>query len=201
MKLYSSPTSPFARMVQVVLLETGLQDDVEIVPVATSALSSNPDLIAVNPVGRIPTLVRPDGPAMFDSRVICRFLDARAKSGLYPDSRIWEVLTLEALGHGITESALAMAYERKLRPAEIRWDLWMDKQWEKAARGLGSLETRWMSHLNGPLNIGQIVVACSLSYIDFRHGDRGWRRGHESLAAWHAEFEARPSMQTTRPAE
>ncbi len=201
MKLFSSSASPFVRMVLVTLHETGQLDDVEVTPVSTTALNSDVDLIAVNPVGKIPALVRPNGPAMFDSRVICRFLDARANAGLYPESRIWEVLTLEALGHGITEAALAMSYERRLRPEEHRWDLWMDKQWDKAARGLDALERRWMSHLNGPRDIGQIAVACALGYIDFRHGDRNWRKGRDSLAAWHAEFETRPSMQATQPTQ
>lgn len=199
MKLFSSPTSPFVRMVLVTLRETGQLDDVDVTPIKTTALESDPELIAVNPVGKIPTLVRPNAPAMFDSRVICRFLDARANAGLYPENRIWDVLTLEAMGHGITEAALAMAYERNLRPADIRWNTWIDRQWDKAARGLDALETRWMSHLNGPLDISQIVVGCGLGYIDFRHGDRNWRSGRDSLAAWYEGFSQRPAMLETVP--
>ena len=97
MQLISSPISPFVRKVRVLLHETGLAGQVEELPVATTALATAPEAMAANPLGKIPALLRADGPAIYDSRVICRFLDSQGTGRLYPDSRIWEVLTLEAL--------------------------------------------------------------------------------------------------------
>jgi len=90
-----------------------------------------------------------------------------------------------------------MAYERRLRPEAEQSDDWVEAQWGKAARGIAAVNSRWMSHLTGPLNIGQIGMACALSYIDLRHDARGWRNGNSALAMWHAEFCQRDSMLST----
>jgi len=95
MQLFHSPTSPFVRKVLVLLRETGQLEDVEVVPAAGSPLDAAKMPTAHNPLGKIPALTRPDGPALFDSRVICRFLDDRAGGKLYPQApRLWECLTL-----------------------------------------------------------------------------------------------------------
>ena len=199
MKLISSPTSPFVRKVRVLIREAHLTDAVTEAPVTTTALNSAAEALAANPIGKIPALIRPEGPAIFDSRVICRYLDDHAGAGLYPASRLWEVLTLEALADGITEAALAMAYEVRLRPEGERSPAWVEAQWQKVARGIAAVEDLWMNHLTGPLNAGQIAVGCMLGYVDFRHGDRGWRDTHPALAKWFEGFDARPSMAATRP--
>lgn len=200
MKLLVSAASPFARKARVLIREAGREGEVEEVAVATTALATDPRIPAHNPLGRIPVLVRDDGPAIVDSRVICRFLDARFKAGLYPEARIWEVLTLEALADGIVDSALSMAYEMRLRPEEKRFPEWMDAQWGKVVQALDAIEGRWMSHLAGPLDMGQVALACALGYLDFRHGARGWREGRPLLTAWEAGMAARPSLEATKPA-
>ncbi len=199
MQLYFAPTSPFVRKVVVTLHETGQIDDVEMVSATGTPLDSTKMPTSQNPLGKIPTLVRPEGPALFDSRVICRFLDERAEGGLYPDARIWEVLTLEALADGIMEAAVLMVYESRCRPDDMVYDFWVEGQWTKISRALDVLNTRWISHLAGPLDMGQIAVGCALGYLDFRHGDRDWRQGRDALARWNIRFAARPSMQATRP--
>jgi len=199
MQLLVSPASPFVRKVRVLIREADLMDTVQEVNVATSPLNSAPEVVAANPMGKIPALIRDDGPAIYDSRVITRFLDDLAGANLYPASRIWEALTLEATADAIMDAAVSMAYEARLRPAEEQSENWIEAQWAKAARGIAAVNTRWMSHLTGPLNIGQIGMACALSYIDLRHDARGWRNGHEALAKWHAEFCARDSMVATKP--
>jgi glutathione S-transferase len=144
--------------------------------------------------------VRDDGPALYDSRVICRYLDDRAKAGLYPAApRLWDVLTLEATADGILEAAVLMAYESRVRPEEMRLPAWVEGQWAKIDRALDALEDRWLSHLKGPLDIGQIAVGAALGYLDFRHGGRDWRATRPGLAAWNAVFAERPSMVATRP--
>jgi glutathione S-transferase len=200
MQLYSSPASPFVRKVKVVLHETGQIDDVEMVAAAGTPVGGTTLPLSLNPLGKIPTLVRDEGPALFDSRVICRFLDDRAGGGLYPAARIWDVLTLEALADGIMEAAVLIVYESRCRPEEKVFDFWVEGQWVKVSRALDVLNTRWISHLVGPLDMGQIAVGCALGYLDFRHGDRNWRQGRDALAAWEARFSERASMEVTRPA-
>lgn len=197
-RVLSSPASPFVRKVRAVLIETA-QTDVDVVDVAAHPLGGDAALNATAPLGKIPALERDGGPTIFDSRVICRFLDHRAQAGLYPDARIWETLTLEALADGIMDAAVISVYEKRARPEELWHQPWLDAQWAKVDRALDALERQWMSHLHGPLDMGQIAVACALGYLDFRHGDKDWRAGRDSLAAWYARFAERPCMVETQP--
>jgi glutathione S-transferase len=200
MKLLVSSASPFVRKVRVLIREAERESEVEEVRVHTTALATDPAIPSHNPLGRIPTLIRDDGPAILDSRVICRFLDARFEAGLYPEARIWDVLTLEALADGILDSALAMTYEARLRPEERQWPDWIEAQWAKVARAFDAVESDWIAHLENPLDMGQIALACALGYIDFRHDARAWREGRPRLAAWEAQVAQRPSLTATAPA-
>lgn len=199
MKLFDNPASPFCRKVLVTLHETGQTDAVEVAFAIGHPLASEKMPTAENPLGKIPTLVRPDGPALYDSRVITRYLNDRAGAGLYPDREIWDVLTLEATADGIMEAALAMVYEGRTRPEDMQYAPYVEAQWAKVDRALDAVNTRWMAHLMAPLNIGQIAIGCALGYLDFRHGDRGWRNGHSGLADWYDGFAKRDSMVATEP--
>jgi len=201
MKLISSGTSPFVRKVHVLLHETGQLDDLDIVTARTSPFDTAPEVASANPLGKIPALIRDEGPTIYDSRVICRFLDDRAQSNLYPQGRLWETLTLEATADGIMEAAILMLYEHRLRPAEAVLETWVDAQWDKIAGAVDALNARWISHLRGPLDMGQIAVGCALAYLDFRHDARGWRHGNDALDDWFALFSQRDSMTATQPAE
>ena len=198
MRLYHSPTSPFGRKVMVVILETGLQ--VEVVSVTGSPIAPGTLPVDRNPLGKIPTLERDDGMALFDSRVICRYLDEMTEAGLYPvKPALWETLTLEATADGILDAAVLMAYEMRLRPEDKRFPDWLEAQWTKVARSLDAIEAGWMGHLAGPLDMAQIGLGCALAYLDFRHGARNWREGRPALAAWEAGFAQRPTMLATQP--
>lgn len=199
MKLMMAGPSPFVRKVLVTLHETDQEKEVDYEIVTTSPTGPDPALISANPVGKIPALIRADAPTLYDSRVICRYLDHRAGAGLYPEKRLWDTLTLEATADGMMEAAVLMVYEERFRPAEKRYDPWVEGQWAKVDRAVGALGTRWISHLQGPLDMGQIAVACALGYLDFRHPARSWRTGNDALAQWYAGFCARPSMQATEP--
>ncbi len=199
MQLLAASASPFVRKVRVLLHETGQDGDFETVFVTTGPMATDAAVAAANPVGKIPTLARDDGPAIYDSRVICRFLDARAGAGMYPEGRLWEVLTLEATADGIMDAAVLMVYERRFKPEEVQYGPWLDAQWAKVARALDAIESRWMGHLAGRLDMAQIAVGCALGYLDFRHADRNWRNGRDALAAWYAAFSERDSMQATVP--
>ena len=197
MKLIMSPPSPFARKARVLLRETGLIDRAEEIEVSSTPLNSASEILAANPLGKIPALIREDGPAIYDSRVITRYLDDMADAGLYPTTRLYEVLTLEATADAIMDVTVGMIYGQRFRDDATDWT---EAQWGKAERGIAAINGRWMSHLNGPLDMAQIAVSCALSYVDLRHDARNWRHENEALAKWQAEFEDRNSMQATKPA-
>lgn len=199
MKLLMSPLSPFVRKVRVVLRELDLLDQVQELQVSTTPLASDPAVVAANPTGKIPALVRDSGPALYDSRVITRFLNDHAGGKLYPQAHIWDILTLEATADAIMDATVAMSYEIRLRPESQQSPDWIEAQWGKASRTIAAVNARWISHLQGPLNIGQIGMACALSYVDLRHDQRGWRNGNDALAAWHADFTQRAAMIATAP--
>ena len=193
MKLFYSPTSPFVRKVSVLILETGLQ--VERIPGSGTPLDPGQAPIAQNPLGKVPTLVDGDR-VLFDSRVICRYLDDKAGAGLY-QPETWAILTQEALADGILEAALLMVCEGRLRPEGLRFAPWVEGQWAKIARALDSLEA---APPQGALTMGQIALGCALGYLDFRHGPRDWRKGRPQLAVWAEGFASRPAMQASLPA-
>ncbi|MDQ7071173.1 MAG: glutathione S-transferase family protein [Rhodobacterales bacterium] len=201
MKLISAGASPFVRKVHVLLHETGQTGDVEIIDIKTAPTNSHSDAIAANPSGKIPSLIREDGPAIYDSRVITRYLDARANANLYPEARLWEVLTLEATADSIMDAAVLITYENRLRaPAMVSTD-WTDAQWGKVSRAVKAVNDRWMSHLAGPLDMSHVAVGCALGYLDFRHDARGWRKGNDALDDWFAAFSQRDAMVTTAPSD
>jgi glutathione S-transferase len=199
MQLFHSATSPYVRKVDVLIAEAGIAG---VARVAASGTPVAPDakVIAQNPLGKVPALLREDGPALYDSRVICRYLDDQANAGFYPAGpRLWDTLTVEATADGILDAALLMVYESRIRPEDLRYAPWVEGQWLKIARALDALESQWIDHLQGPLDMGQIATGCALGYLDFRHSARNWRQDHARLAAWEAGFAARPSMLATVP--
>jgi len=201
MRLFHSPTTPFGRKVMVALLETGLIDRVAVIAAAGTPVDPGTMPLGTNPLGKIPVLELDDGLALYDSRVICRYLDDCAAGGLYPSApRLWQTLTLEATADGMLDAAVLMVYEARVRPEDKRFDGWVEGQWAKIARALDALETRWRDHLAGPFDMGQVALACALAYLDFRHAHRIWRTNHAALAAWYEGFSQRPSMRATVPA-
>ena len=197
MKLIMAEASPFARKVRVLLRETNQLEEVEEVSIATSPFQVNEQAKAANPTGRIPSLTRADVPALYDSRVITRYLDAKAAAGMYPEAKLWDVLTVEATGDSMMDSAVSISYELRLRPQEEVSTEWTDAQWAKVMGGCDALQNQWMDLLNGPLNMAHISIACALGYLDLRHDARNWRQGHDALAAWFADFSKRPSFHKT----
>ena len=199
MQLYTSPATPFGRKVMALILELGLEDRVEVINVAGTPLATGSLPVDQNPLGKIPALQTDDG-VIYDSRVICRYLNDLAGRALYPAvPGLWACLTREATVDGILEAALAMVYEVRLRPVDKQFPEWIEAQWAKVARALDVIETQWPDALGGPLEMPQIALACALDYLDFRLDARAWRRGRPRLAAWEAEFSKRPAMLATRP--
>ena len=200
MLLYTNPASPFGRKVAVVAHETGLASRIEIRDEALSPVSPNDAVSAANPLGKIPCLVTDDGKTLYDSRVIAEYLDSlHGGERLFPadgDPR-WRALRRQALGDGIMDAAVAARYEATLRPEAYRWDGWIEGQRRKVAQGLDRLEAE-AAGLDS-VDIGLVAAGCALGYLDFRYADWPWRPGRPRLAAWFERFDARASMQQTRP--
>lgn len=200
MQLIVSPTSPFVRKVRVLLRDTGKEDLIEEIEVATTPINTDPKAQAANPLGKIPALIRPEGISLYDSNVITRYLDQLWNLGYYPETRLFETLTLEATANGIMDAAVSATYESRLRPETQQSPDWVEAQHKKVFNALRAIEERWMSHLAGPFDMGHIATATALEYLDFRHSDRNWRGSFPALAAWHKAIAERPSLASTRPA-
>ena len=201
MKLIYSPPSPFVRKFTTLIHHTNLNDRIELVNVKTTALSVAEQARSANPLGKIPVMILEDGKAIFDSRVITRFLDELAGSNLYPEERIYDILTLEALADGIMESAVSITYESKLRPENEQSPSWMEAQWSKVLHAVKALDSGEFNAMDGEMNMGQIAVSCSLGYLDFRHDARQWRNGHSNLASWNDEMMKLPALIKTIPTD
>ncbi|MFN0113498.1 MAG: glutathione S-transferase [Paracoccaceae bacterium] len=204
MRLFHSLTSPFVRKVMVLLIETGLAGSVTLVPAMGNPLDPGTMPVAQNPLGKIPCLVLNDGTALYDSRVICRFLDDRAGGRLYPKGpALWTTLTIEATADGILVAAVLARYEMHVRAETSRSPEWQDAQLAKVDRALDALEGRWAAQdpaadPDAP-DMGHIAVACALGYLDFRFAHRDWRAARPALVRWFAAIAARPSLAATRP--
>jgi len=200
MKLFYSPLSPYVRKCMVVAHELGLADRIEKLERSGTPLDPNPEIVAANPVGRIPALLTEDVGTLMDSRVICRYLNHLGGGALYGSGLAeFPIIAREALAEGMIDSALLAAYEARLRPEEIRFQPWVDGQRAKVKRGAKAFEDR-IDEMSGDLTIDQIALGAALGYVDFRHPDLGWREACPKLAEWYAGFSDRPSMQATKPA-
>jgi glutathione S-transferase len=200
MKLAYSPASPYVRKVRVCAEECGLSNRIE--NVATKVLPSEPnrDYARMAPLMKVPSLELDDGTVLFDSIVICEYLDQLCGAGkLFPpvgDKR-WRALRLHALADGILDAAVLTRYETFLRPEALRWDAWTQGQLLKVDQALDFLEANGRD-LDG-INIGTIAVGCALGYLDFRYADRRWRDSRPRLAAWYETMAQRESFKKTVP--
>lgn len=201
MKLAYSAASPYVRKVMIVAIEAGLDSKIEKLPMMVRPDQPNAALATDNPLMKVPTLVTDAGDKLFDSRVICAYLD-----GLNPGAKLipepgparWKALSLEALGDGMTDAGLLVRYETALRPKELQWKEWIDGQTKKVMQGLDQLE-KDTSVLSGPLNIGQIAVVCGLGWMKFRNVFGDVLATRPKLAAAIAKLEERPSFKATVP--
>ncbi len=200
MKLYYASASPFVRKCLVTAIELGLDDRIELVTVATTPIAPAAELHAVNPTRKIPALVAEDGQALYDSAVICEYLDALGGNHLIPadGAERWAVRRQESLADALLDAAVITRYEMAVRPEDKRWDTWIEAQKGKIDSALGQME-RDAAKFGGAIHMGAIAFACALGYLDYRFADDGWRDGHDKLAAWYEGFAQRPAMQRTVP--
>ena len=200
MLLISSPASPYVRKVTALAAIKGLTDQIK-AQKKDDYLASKGDAAFANPLNKIPVLLLDDGTAIYDSHVICEFLDAQSASHvLFPGEgpARWKTLTMGAMADGVLDAALLLVYEKRYRPEEKWHPEWMAMQQAKIDTALDELEAAppaWGAHPD----YGHLSVACALGYLDFRHEGK-WRANRPNLVAWFERFhEAVPTFAQSAP--
>jgi glutathione S-transferase len=200
MKLLSNALSPYGRKVKLTIALKGLGSQIEMVSVDTNP-GTNVEINSANPLGKIPALVLDDKTPIFDSNVICEYLDSlKPAPVLFPKSgpERWKTLVLGSLADGILDAALLLVYEKRFRP-EDKWHApWQQRQQAKIDRALDQLEKSPPAWSGSP-DYGHLTLACALGYLDFRHEGK-WRAGHPKLVAWLDQYaKAVPAFEDTKP--
>lgn len=195
-KLFMVGASPYARKVRALAAERGLHDRIE--PVIANPHARPGELVEVNPLSKVPTLVADDGSVHIDSLAICLYLDTLgAAAPLLPldGPDRWAVLQRHALAHGVMDCSVARRVEGQLasEPGRVAT---MQRHFLTTGRVLDRFEAT-VGALAGAVALDTVTLACALSYLDFRFPQDGWRSHRPRLAAWHADFEKRPSMKLT----
>lgn len=201
MQMYSSPTSPFARKARVTALELGLDARITLINISLSPVNPHRELRVHNPLGKLPALITDAGETLYDSPVICEYLDTLAGGGrIFPASgpARWTALRRQALADGLTDATVLVRYETAVRPTSLQWREWIEGQFLKVRTALDALESE---DLGGAFDIGTLSVACALGYLDFRFPDERWRETRPRLATWYAATSERPSLASTRPSQ
>lgn len=196
MKLLGSANSPYARKCRVVLREKGITGVEEVM---VNAMDADPQLLAVNPLGKVPALLCDDSSALCDSTIILEYLDSLNESPrLIPAAgkARFEVLGLAALADGVMDMAVEWIIQTR-QPTEKQWPEWIERRRLAILRAAALMEKNPL--LQGPVTLAQINVACALAYLDFRHPTANWRDGNPALVKFLEAFNARPSMRETAP--
>ena len=200
MKLHWSPRSPYVRKVMVCAHELGLTDRIELVRSVAAMLKPNARLMQDNPLSKIPTLVLDDGFVLFDSVVICEYLNTLGGGSLFPPHGAdkWQALRWHALADGLLDALILWRNEREraalLQPLIDAFAL-------KTTATLKQLDDEAQALAETAFSIGHVGVCCALGYLDYRFADLGWRVTAPRLADWYAEMRTRPSLQGTEPAD
>lgn len=198
--LHWSPKSPYVRKVMVCAHELGMVDQLTLVRSVAAMLKPNAALMQVNPLSKIPALVLDDGRTLFDSAVICEYLNDTAGGSLFPsqgDAK-WQALRWQALGDGLLDALILWRNEREReRPLAA-----LLSAFELKTRAtLAQLDHEAGSLAEAPFAIGQVTLACALGYLDYRFEAFGWRALAPRLADWHGRVAARPSFVATAPVD
>ncbi|HVB66258.1 MAG TPA: glutathione S-transferase family protein [Acetobacteraceae bacterium] len=196
MTLHWSPRSPYVRKVMIVAHELGLADRIAPVRTVVGGTTPHRGLMERAPLGKIPVLELADGTVLYDSPVICDYLDslhdgAKLFPPVWPERGV--ALRRLALGDGMLDVALAWLGER-FRPAERQSAPHMALWREKLVACVAALEGEAAALGAGPFTIGQVAIGVALGYLDFRFAELAWRDGHPALAGWYEGFARRESV-------
>jgi len=197
LKLLYQTHSPYARKALVFAHEAGVAGDIEVIHQETSPTLRNEQVFAMNPLGKVPVLVRPGLPVIFDSDIICAYLDTvHGGRKLIPEGgeERWHALRVQAVAQGMCDAGILVRWETVRRPESLRYPPLRDGYLGKLTTSFDWLER----HLDveSPIHVGHIAVATALSWIAFRE-IAGFRAKRPRLAKWFDEFERRPSMLAT----
>lgn len=200
-ELFYAPKSPFVREVMACSIELGITDRLAKLPSAAHPLKRDERIASFNPLAQVPAAKLADGTLLFDSRVICEYLDDLGQGGLFPRGpERWQVLTEQSLGDGLLDAALLTRYEKTCRSDEIRSAEWIDGQMTKIAAALDEME-RTVAVFGARISIGSLTIACALGYLDFRFASFDWLSARPTLTEWFAMMSQRQSLQQTVPAD
>jgi glutathione S-transferase len=200
LRLHWSPKSPYVRKVMMCALELGLEEQLQLTRSVAAMLKPNVNLMLDNPLSKIPTLVREGGETLFDSRVICEYLNHRGQGGLFPpdgEAR-WQALRWQAFGDGLLDALILWRNERE---REMPLTTLMQAFKVKVDASLNVLEGEAQSLARAPLSIGSLSIACALGYMDYRFSTESWRAARPHLLHWHQHIAERPSYQKTQPTD
>jgi glutathione S-transferase len=202
MLLHWSPRSPFVRKVMIVAHELGVGARMRTVRTVVAASAPNLELMKENPQSRLPTLRLDDGTVIYDSRVICEYLDSVHGGTLFPPAFPERLVALrrQALGDGMLDTMLTWRGEQ-LRPSERRSGKHVDAWRLKTVMSVELLEDEADGLGGSPFSIGHIALGVALGYVDFRFAELAWREGHPRLAQWYETFAARPSVVANQPVD
>lgn len=200
MKLHWSPRSPFVRKVMVCVHELGIVERIDTQYTLVSQSTANEDMLRVNPIGRIPALVLDDGSVLYDSAVICEYLDSKFGPKLFPaqgEAR-WDALRRHALANGMLELGILWLGERS-RPEQQRSPERQAACERKMRNALAAAEHDADRLRGSTPDIGDLTLGVALGYLDFRYAHLKWRDAAPKLAESYALLAARPSFVSTQP--
>jgi glutathione S-transferase len=200
MKLHWSPKSPYVRKVMICARELGLVERLELVRSVAAMLKPNVRLMQDNPLSKIPALVLDDGFTLFDSVVICEYLNDLGQGTLFPrqSTEKWQSLRWHALGDGFLDALILWRNERE---REVPLEALIDAFELKTQACLKQLDDEAQALNEVPFSIGHVAVGCALGYLDYRFGALNWREVAPRLAEWYEETRARPSFESTEPVD
>lgn len=196
MKIHGDVISPFVRMCLVTGYEVGLKDKLTLVAASVKPMQVNTELARLSPIGKIPVLETDHAHAIYDSRVIMEYLaHVGGSRSFIPDDGVkrFRVLTLMALAQGIADASVALRYEQAQRPEAARWPEYAERLKDRIVDGLNDIEANWQDALVD-VTVASVSLACTMGYIDFRHGALNWREGRPKTAAFVEAFASRASM-------
>lgn len=197
MRLFYSPTSPYVRKVMACAVEREIDAQIEQLP--TNPHESPADLLVHNPLSKVPCLVTEDGLALFDSPVICEYLDSIGEVlPMYPrpgSAARWQALKQQALGDGMLDAAVGRRMQQA-KPRDAARETWMARQKAAIDRALDLLEAE---PPHKTVDIGTVTIGCALGYLDFRFAAEPWRDARPGLAVWFEAFAANPGLARTVP--
>lgn len=198
MQLFYSKTSPYSRKVRMLIVEKGIEN--KFTQTICNPFDNPRDLLLFNPLGKVPTLVIDDNFALYDSPVICEYIDSLLPARrLIPESGLyrWQVLSWQALCDGVLDAAYNLVMEYRRMPDQQSAH-WIDHWQTEIYRALDLIETS-VEDFSQNITLSQICLGAALGYLDFRLPALDWRKAHSNTFDWYETFKLRPSMVETKP--